>query len=189
MPDMEVLSDYEIQRRANIAKNAEVLSSLGLGGGGLVPHVEPLPRIKRPKRPPPPPTEPTRKSARAAGAKAPIYYVSHETAGGQITLGGDDVEQAKAWMRERSFGGEKKVTRRSPLDAFKSGALDDGVGSMPETDDDLLIGEKEAYEALRAAKNAKAQELEIQVCGTKESRGGGGVSACPSVSACPPSRA
>ena len=106
---------------------------------------QPQPKLKRPKREAPPPV-PTRRSAR--GTKAPDYFVADETVGGAIVVGGRDKHKVESTM-------ERELVPKDPLARF-------GEDYMPEGEDDLLEGEREAFAALREVKRAKASELQIE---------------------------
>ena len=146
---MSELSAYELQREANIRANEAQLAALGLApGGGIVPARAPArPPTKRPKVAKLPPVS-ERRSSRLDGAKAPDYFIASETAGGAITIGGD--KHALQAVKEEV---EREAT--DPLTRF-------GLEAMPEKEEDLLDGERSAWDALYQVKRAKAAELQIE---------------------------
>ena len=159
----EKLSQYELDRLDNMRRNASVLADLGLGPGGEA-RILPPPSANKPakrKRDPsrrPPPRDPERRSSRLEGRAAPDYYISGEDARGNVTLGGDDVERAKAWMRSRLFGeaaGGSLMTPFDPMVHFRQ-------GGMPTNPEQLIAGEMKAFNALRLAKSEKAREEGIE---------------------------
>jgi hypothetical protein len=146
---MDHLSAYERERLEQILKNKAVLEGLGLGGAAM--GLPPRARVKRPPAPPRPPLEPTRRSSRLEGGQAPGVYVAEEGALGAVTLGGN-VEHAAEWLR--GSGAEKRTLPGSaPADQPP-------ITYMPEGPDDLLPEEQAAFVAVRAAKAAKARELD-----------------------------
>jgi hypothetical protein len=147
----EELSAYEIERMANIKRNAAVLDSLGLVGG-LVPHA------KVPRRAPKPKSTtfipPERRSARNQGVKAPGFYVEHELSRGGIRVGGD----SRALEKEREEDKERVAEAKKASDPLARFAHD----VFPEEEDHLLEGEKYAFRALRDARRATAKELQME---------------------------
>jgi bacterioferritin-associated ferredoxin len=148
--DAEELSAYELERLANIKRNEEKLSALGLSTG-IVP-VAAAPRPKRKKSEVTrPPAAPSRRSGRIEGSKAPELYVEHETGSGTrcvVTVGGD----------RSLLEAEAKVSTEAELDPLELFSM----GAMPEDESDLLEGEKPAWQALYQAKREKARELQIE---------------------------
>ena len=148
------LSAFEKERLDRMKRNRAVLEDLGLAGGSsAVLGIEaPRKKVRRAPVAPAPPREPERRSARLVGAKPPDFYVAWESASGDIVLGGE-VEKAKRWMREHRFGDETRA--RAAADN-----PDDPMAVMPRGPEDLLEGEQAAFQAVRAAKTAKARELD-----------------------------
>ena len=144
----EDLSAYELERAQNIKRNQQVLESLGLGGS-LIPVPTAVKPPPRPKRPPPPPRQPTRKSARVASLPAPDMYVAEESARGQITVGGN----ATKALKEEASAGRQSL---DPISIF-------GDGSMPENEEELLEGERPAFDALRTARRAVRARARVRV--------------------------
>ena len=143
------LSKYELERLDNIRRNQEHLTYLGLEAA---PSASARRETKRPRREPSlrPQVAPSRSSARIEGASAPDVFVESETAHGIVTVGGD----GGAWMAEhqvRESARSAAAAALDPLAAF-------GLGAMPASESELLDGEREAYAALRAAKNVRAGE-------------------------------
>ena len=145
------MSAYELERLENIKRNSEVLASLGLGGDAsqLSGKSRSQPVPKRRKTEPKPPSEPARRSSRLEGAKAPDFYIAHESASGAVQVGGDKSALDAAHEEE------KQVKQMSPLTQF-------GLGGMPEGESELLESEQAAFAALRDVKRAKASELQIE---------------------------
>ena len=118
--DAEELSAYELERLANIKRNEEKLSALGLSTG-IVP-VAAAPRPKRKKSEVTrPPAAPSRRSGRIEGSKAPELYVEHETGSGTrcvVTVGGD----------RSLLEAEAKVSSEAELDPLELFSM----GAMPE---------------------------------------------------------
>lgn len=85
------LSVYELQRLDNIARNKEVLTSLGLAQAAPIP----APKRSKPKAARPP-TAPSRKSGRLASVPAPSVYVDSERSNGMVLLGGADAAEVAA---------------------------------------------------------------------------------------------
>ena len=85
------LSAYELQRLDNIARNKEVLTSLGLQAV-ITPAA---PKRTKPKAARPP-TAPSRKSGRLASVPAPSVYVDSERSNGMVMLGGADAAEVAA---------------------------------------------------------------------------------------------
>lgn len=151
---MSDLSAYELQRLENIKNNEAQLKVLGLDtASGLVNarRTTTAQPIKRRKPDPKPPAEPERKSSRLVGAKAPDFYITSESAKGEITVGGDE----KALAEARKAAAKAAATAADPLTKF-------GLGGMPENEEELLAGEKAAFTALYEAKREKAKELQIE---------------------------
>ena len=141
------LSKYELERLDNIRRNQEHLTYLGLEAA---PSAAARRETKRPRREPSPRPQvaPSRSSARIEGASAPDVFIESETAHGIVTVGGDGgARMAEHQVRENT----RSAAALDPLAAF-------GLGAMPASESELLDGEREAYAALRAAKNARAGE-------------------------------
>lgn len=85
------LSVYELQRLENIARNKEVLTSLGLAQAAPIP----APKRSKPKVARPP-TAPSRKSGRLMSVPAPSVYVDSERSNGMVMLGGADAAEVAA---------------------------------------------------------------------------------------------
>ena len=135
------LSEYELQRLANIERNGQMLAALGLDDK-LVPAKRAP--AKRVKRPPAPAREGSRKSSRIAELPAPNVFVDDEGAGGKVTLGGSDAASAAAEARS------EKV---------QLVALDD-EDVAPESEEMLFDNERAVYAKLREEKNNIARELD-----------------------------
>jgi len=88
---MNTLSAYELQRLDNIARNKEVLTSLGLAQAVSIA----APKRSKPKAARPP-TAPSRKSGRIASVPAPSVYVDSERSNGMVMLGGADAAEIAA---------------------------------------------------------------------------------------------
>ena len=144
------LTDYELQRLANIERNNETLAALGLGGGFELAPKNPIKRRPKPENKPPP--APTRRSGRLAQEEAAHVFIENESGGTGtkcvVTVGGD-----KAALGETATASASQ--QLSALEAYAE-------GYMPEGEDDLLEGEQAAFEALREAKREKSRELSIE---------------------------
>ena len=139
-----MLSEYELQRQETIAQNNAKLSALGLApGGGLVPPVsekKTCGAIKK-KRVLAPPASPQRRSSRVRREPAPRLYVeAEEEASGKVKLGGADAARVQAAVEEE--------------------AAEIDPDAMPTSPSQLTEGEKEVYEIIREARNAKARSLQ-----------------------------
>ena len=136
------LSEYELQRLANIERNGQMLAALGLDDK-LIPAKR-APTVKRVKRPPAPAREGSRKSSRIAELPAPNVFVDDEGVGGRVTLGGSDAASAAA---------EAKSEKVHLV------ALDD-EDAAPESEEMLFDNERAVYAKLREEKNNIARELD-----------------------------
>ena len=87
------LSAYELQRLDNIARNKEVLTSLGLAETVITPSTKRSKKVARPTRAP---TAPSRKSGRIASVPAPSIFVDSERSNGMVRLGGADAAEVAA---------------------------------------------------------------------------------------------
>ena len=142
------LSKYERERLDNIRRKQEHLAYLGLEAA---PSAAAARReTKRPRRDPSlhPQVAPSRSSARIERASAPDVFVESETGRGIETVGGDGGAQM-AEHQAREISRTAAAAALGPLAAV-------GLGAMPASESDLLDCEREAYAALRAAKNARA---------------------------------
>ena len=145
------LSKYELERLDNIRRNHEHLTYLGLEAA---PSAAARRETKRPRREPSlrPQVAPSRSSARIEGASAPEIFIEAETGRGNVTVGGGGgARMAASLAQERESTRSAAAAALDPLAAF-------GLGAMPASESELLDGEREAYAALRAAKNARAGE-------------------------------
>ena len=143
-----MLSDYELQRLETIAQNQAKLSALGLAPGeGLVPAAHEVKAAdgagkKKRRAPPAPPASPQRRSSRVRREPAPRLYVeAEEEASGKVRLGGADAARVQAAVEEEA-------------------AHDFDPDEMPSSPSMLTDGEKEVYEIIREARNAKARSLQ-----------------------------
>ena len=140
------LSQYELDRLANIQRNEAMLASLGLSGPKLASPAQPPAKKKKIQRPPPAAQEPVRKSGRIASLPAPAVYVDDERAGGHITLGGADAKHISMGSVERAA----KVP---------SAPMPTAEDEAPETEAELFASEREVYAKLREEKNHIARDL------------------------------
>ena len=124
-------SAYELLRDEKIKANAAKLEELGLGKATLLPE----PKAKRAKRKRPEASEsaPPRRSSRLRQEAAPEVYVEEERGDGTFAVGGSAAA----------------TVARSP-----------DVDALPVDADDLTETERDAYEHLRAVRNAKARAME-----------------------------
>ena len=141
------LSKYERERLDNIRRKQEHLAYLGLEAA---PSAAARRETKRPRRDPSlhPQVAPSRSSARIERDSAPDAFVESETGRGIETVGGDGGAQM-AEHQAREISRTAAAAALGPLAAV-------GLGAMPASESDLLDCEREAYAALRAAKNARA---------------------------------
>ena len=171
------LSAYELQRLDNIARNKEVLTSLGLQA-----VVTPAaPKRSKPKAARPP-TAPSRKSGRLASVPAPSVYVDSERSNGMVMLGGADAAEVAATSARGDLvaAAETAPTDEDPApDAeeqlFPSEAKARALAASliltqltrsltchphPHLHPHLTLTFTQVYAELRAEKNSIARELE-----------------------------
>ena len=127
---MAVLSAYEQLRDKKIAENRAKLEELGLGDAASSLKAPKRPRPKKKKRRDDAP--PPRRSSRLKKEPAPDVRVEDERPDGTVEVGG------------------------AAADALRAPDVD----ALPVDADDLTGEERPAYEALRAARNAKARSME-----------------------------
>ena len=141
---LQTLSAYEEQRNQNVLNNNAKLRELGLLDSepsnvllGLEPTQE-RPSKKRKERSLQP-VEPQRRSSRKR-QEAPVdVFIAEEDDSGRVVVGGTDAAS----------------------DCSKTAKVDlSNPDELPITVDDLRETERQVYEALRAARNAKARAME-----------------------------
>jgi ribonuclease D len=149
------LSDYELERLANIRRNAAVLASLGLGqpGHDLIPNCNPRSSTSNKKRPVTERPEPSRKSSRIAAIPAPAVYVEVESHGGRVRLGGSDAKVVAKTAEHES------ALQQSPTNKARMTVASD-EDPAPDSEDALFASERMVYELLREEKNSIARELD-----------------------------
>ena len=160
------LSAYELQRLENIARNKEVLTSLGLAQAAPI-----APVSKRSKPKARPPTAPSRKSGRLASVPAPSVYVDSERSNGMVMLGGADAAEVvtKSARSDLVAAAEEPTDEDPAPDAeeqlFPSEAKARALATslVPTTTSPTLITltlHPQVYAELRAEKNLIARELD-----------------------------
>jgi hypothetical protein len=166
-PTMDsTLSAYELQRLENIARNKEVLTSLGLAQAAPI-----APVSKRSKPKARPPTAPSRKSGRLASVPAPSVYVDSERSNGMVMLGGADAAEVvtKSARSDLVAAAEEPTDEDPAPDAeeqlFPSEAKARALATslVPTTTSPTLITltlHPQVYAELRAEKNLIARELD-----------------------------
>ena len=158
------LSAYELERLENIRRNEARLAELGLApGGGLVPTKRPAAAPARAaakrRRESTPATqlEPQRRSSRIQHVAAPQVFVADEV---------DEPRQGRgSSARPVTLGG--KDAARILAEADADAEDDDALPIEPEQ---LTPTEREVYEIIREARNAKARSMERSmfiVCGNR----------------------
>lgn len=157
------LSAYELERLANMRRNAQVLESLGLDPGGSLVH-KPARKGKKRSRPEAEkePSVPQRRSGRIQNAPAPQVYVEDER---------ELVEHQRSTKLRRGaglkLGGADAATMLAEAEAEADVVDNDELPIEPEQ---LTPVEREVYEIIREARNAKAKSLARSmfiVCGNR----------------------
>ena len=161
------LSAYELQRLENIARNKEVLTSLGLAQAT---PIAPASKRSKPKAARPP-TAPSRKSGRLASVPAPSVYVDSERSNGMVMLGGADAAEVvtKSARSDLVAAAEEPTDEDPAPDAeeqlFPSEAKARTLATslvptpIPPTLTTLTL-HPQVYAELRAEKNQIARELD-----------------------------
>ena len=159
------LSAYELQRLENIARNKEVLTSLGLAQAT---PIAPASKRSKPKAARPP-TAPSRKSGRLASVPAPSVYVDSERSNGMVMLGGADAAEVvtKSARSDLVAAAEEPTDEDPAPDAeeqlFPSEAKALATSLVhtrtPPTLTTLTV-HPQVYAELRAEKNQIARELD-----------------------------
>lgn len=158
---MSTLSAYELERLDNIKKNNEHLQALGLApGDGVVPALKAGKssgtdaKVKRKRDSTATENEgPQRRSSRLQNVAAPKVYVEEEV---------DEVSTKKG-LRAVRLGGQDAEAVLAEADA-------EDADAMPIEPEQLTPTEREVYELIREARNAKARSMERSmfiVCGNR----------------------
>lgn len=133
---MAELSEYELEREKRIAANKQKLAELGLNGPEKKLRRPGLGGSRKKKRKVVVDGEAVapRRSSRLKQEKAPDVYVMEEGENGAVSVGGADAASSRARLSDPDV---------LPIDA-----------------DDLTSVERDVYEVLRAARNAKARAMQ-----------------------------
>ena len=147
------LSAYELQRERTIAENKAKLRELGLDSGNLPPHGLVARESKKRKAERPPPPEPQRRSTRARREVA-AFVVSDESS--KTSAGGTDA--ARAARSGKNNAGDTDAARTAEVEEAREQLKH--PDELPISTDDLRPFEREVWQVLREARNAKARAME-----------------------------